>query len=213
MAWTAIVILLYVYHRGHHIFRDERCYCLSNFLHEYELWNISISDPVKFVSNLTDLCQIWHTHCGYMDSNYWLIRTEIEWSLSCKHLNSNNCGPTKIRSTPQGPWRLIIRISHACKRWIRLWTHWTQRLCACLRSRRPPSQVVTRKSKKVVAARQARTPRPLAWGKSPGGCRWYCIFDLASASSGRFYSINSSQHLLKYLPIHFCSILEPGSHY
>ena len=41
------------------------------------------------------------SHCGYMDSNYWLIRTEIELSLSCKHLNSNNCGPTTIRSTPR----------------------------------------------------------------------------------------------------------------
>ena len=52
----------------------------------------------------------------------------------------------------------------------------------------------------IHTSNQAPTPRPLAWGNGPGGCRWYCIFDLASGSSGRFYSINSSQDLQNDLP-------------
>ena len=50
---------------------------------------------------------MFNSHCGYMDSNYCPIRTEIELSLSCKHLNSNNCGPTTIRSTP---WDNSVRV-------------------------------------------------------------------------------------------------------
>ena len=37
---------------------------------------------------------------GHMHSNNWRSRTEIELSLSCKHLCSTICGPTTIRLTP-----------------------------------------------------------------------------------------------------------------
>jgi len=40
------------------------------------------------------------SQCVYMQSNYWLSRTEIELSVSCQHLCRTMCGPTSVRLTP-----------------------------------------------------------------------------------------------------------------
>src|SRR4029434_1680579 len=85
------------------------------------------------------------TDRGYMDSNNWLIRTEIELSVSCKHL-SRTAHSRTITPGQLDPIQLIVRLlRHVTVNWIR---NWTLRLCACSLS---PCQVVTRKTKEVVS--------------------------------------------------------------